>query len=253
MIRDEAGVGMQSMANAQADFVLNRALDTDRLAQIFRAHGRIRIVDFLENPEILADHLAGRDDWLQVLNAKDRIFELSRETRKGFSHEKRTALNAAVYEDAKHGFQFRFESLRVSDDCDVRAQVDDPLNRFAQWMGSAPVLEFLGRVTDMADLNFADAQATRFDAGDFLTGHDDKVEGKYRRAAYVLGLTPQWRPEWGGLLMYHGPEGGEAVALPPAYNTLDIFAIPVPHSVSFVTPFAGASRISVTGWLRALP
>jgi Rps23 Pro-64 3,4-dihydroxylase Tpa1-like proline 4-hydroxylase len=29
------------------------------------------------------------------------------------------------------------------------------------------------------------------------------VAGKNRVAAYVLNLTPRWRVEWGGLLMFH--------------------------------------------------
>jgi Rps23 Pro-64 3,4-dihydroxylase Tpa1-like proline 4-hydroxylase len=244
---------MGSMSSTGDGFRVNRNLDVDRLAEAFRAHGRVRIAGFLETPEIIADHLSGRDDWHQLINAQNRIFELDRATRAAFSDEKRAALDTAVYREARDGFQFRFESIRVSDDPTDRAAVGDPLNRFAQWMASPSVLEMLGHITGQADLNFADAQATRFAAGDFLTGHDDQVDGKHRRAAYVLGLTRRWRPEWGGLLMYHGPTDGETVVLPPAYNTLDLFTIPVPHSVSFVTPFAGAARLSITGWLRTLP
>jgi Rps23 Pro-64 3,4-dihydroxylase Tpa1-like proline 4-hydroxylase len=31
---------------------------------------------------------------------------------------------------------------------------------------------------------------------------------------------------------------------------LNIFAVPQPHSVTIVAPFAAAARYSVTGWLR---
>ena len=37
----------------------------------------------------------------------------------------------------------------------------------------------------------------------------------------------------------------------PAFNTLNIFRVPQPHSVAWVTPLAGAPRYAVTGWLRA--
>ena len=37
----------------------------------------------------------------------------------------------------------------------------------------------------------------------------------------------------------------------PTFNALNLFAVPQLHSVSFVPPFAGALRFSVTGWLRA--
>jgi Rps23 Pro-64 3,4-dihydroxylase Tpa1-like proline 4-hydroxylase len=36
----------------------------------------------------------------------------------------------------------------------------------------------------------------------------------------------------------------------PAYNSLVLFKVPVWHSVTFVTPFAGEVRYSITGWLK---
>jgi Rps23 Pro-64 3,4-dihydroxylase Tpa1-like proline 4-hydroxylase len=101
-----------------------------------------------------------------------------------------------------------------------------------------------------SDVAFADAQATRYGPGDFLTAHDDAVEGKHRRAAYVFGLSRDWRAEWGGLLLFHEPEG-EVRGYVPQYNALNLFAVPQPHSVSLVAPFAPRERLSVTGWLRA--
>jgi SM-20-related protein len=64
-----------------------------------------------------------------------------------------------------------------------------------------------------------------------------------------MGLTPNWRVEWGGLLLFHGKEG-QLSGLSPRFNCLNMFALPSMHSVSQVTPFAGGVRYSVTGWLR---
>lgn len=64
-----------------------------------------------------------------------------------------------------------------------------------------PIRDLIRDITGDRDIRFADAQATAFSPGDFLTGHDDRFAGKDRRAAYVLGLTPVWRLEWGGLLI----------------------------------------------------
>jgi Rps23 Pro-64 3,4-dihydroxylase Tpa1-like proline 4-hydroxylase len=66
----------------------------------------------------------------------------------------------------------------------------------------------------------------------------------------VLGLTPGWRAEWGGLLMFHERGGDIERALMPRFNVLNVFAVPQLHSVSAVAPFAGNDRLSVTGWLR---
>ena len=39
-----------------------------------------------------------------------------------------------------------------------------------------------------------------------------------------------------------------ADGLLPTFNTLNIFRVPADHSVSMVTPFAGAVRYAITGW-----
>jgi len=96
-----------------------------------------------------------------------------------------------------------------------------------------------------------DGQATQYLPGHFLTSHDDAVAGKNRVAAYVLSLTPGWRIEWGGLLQFHDGDGDVGLALAPRFNAMHLLRVPQVHSVSFVAPYAGTPRVSVTGWLRA--
>ena len=115
---------------------------------------------------------------------------------------------------------------------------------------TAKVLALVRAITGSEAIGFADGQATRYVSGDFLTGHDDGVADKNRHAAYVFGLTEGWRTEWGGLLMFHGADGGFS-GRAPAFNRLDLFRVPQLHSVSYVAPSAGAARTSVTGWFRS--
>jgi SM-20-related protein len=112
------------------------------------------------------------------------------------------------------------------------------------------VVDFLRVVTGKKGIDFADAQATAYGPGHFLTAHDDEVAGKQRHAAYVFNLTPVWRVDWGGLLLFHGADGHVSRGFTPSFNALNIFAVPQPHSVSMVAPFAANRRYSVTGWLR---
>jgi Rps23 Pro-64 3,4-dihydroxylase Tpa1-like proline 4-hydroxylase len=79
----------------------------------------------------------------------------------------------------------------------------------------------------------------------------DKTGRKLRRAAYVFNLTPRWQPDWGGQLQFIGPDGHVAEAWVPRFNALNVFAVPQPHAVSIVAPFAVGARYSVTGWLLA--
>jgi Rps23 Pro-64 3,4-dihydroxylase Tpa1-like proline 4-hydroxylase len=127
------------------------------------------------------------------------------------------------------------------------------LAELARFLSSGEAIDFLRAVTGRADIRFADAQATAYGPRHFLTAHDDDVAGKNRAAAYVLNLTPEWRIDWGGLLLFHGADGVVEEGWPPSFNTLNLFAVPQPHSVSYVTPFVPNRRYAVTGWLRTAP
>jgi SM-20-related protein len=186
-----------------------------------------------------------------VLTMASGTAELDRPTRASMTGEQQQALDDAVYATAREGFQYRFESIRVPDRLEERAASVDPLTAFAQWLSEGEARDFLRTVTGGAGIEFADAQATAYSPGDFLTGHDDDIPEKHRHAAYVFGLTPVWRLEWGGLLLFHGADGNVSHGLTPRFNTLNLFAVPVMHSVSEVTRAAAYRRYAITGWLRS--
>lgn len=234
-------------------FTLDPSIDVAGLAERFKRTGRVQITPFLAEADAtaLAAHLLARDDWRQVMNAGEKVYESVPAVLATLSDAQRARLEEVMNAAARDGFQYRYQSIRVPDDVTARAALNEPLAGFACFMSSPSVLDTLAQITCATDINFADAQATIYDKGDFLTGHDDGVAGKNRRAAYVFGLTPKWRAEWGGLLLFHGESGGIAEGYVPAFNTLSLFAVPQTHSVSQVTPWAGAPRLSITGWLRA--
>jgi Rps23 Pro-64 3,4-dihydroxylase Tpa1-like proline 4-hydroxylase len=217
------------------------------------ARGWAQIDPFLhpDDAEALARHLESRDDWHQHVNQGPKLFEIPRHVRLGFDKAKREALDAAVYRNASQGFQYRFEGLRVADD--RRAWRDDPLHRLAATLNRSDTIAAFARLLGSPDVGFADAQATLYSPGDFLTDHDDDVAGKNRRAAYVFSLTRGWRADWGGLLLLqdNADRADRFTALVPGWNRLTLFRVPRRHSVSLVSPAAPRGRLSVTGWLRA--
>lgn len=234
-------------------FQLNPAHDRLALAEQFCLHGRIHIADFLtaDCAEALFQSLKQRQDWRLIINQADKTFELDRPAQAALTEEKRDALDQAVYAAARYGFQYQYEAIRVPDGEEERSAMDDPLAGFASFMSSAEVVDLFRGITGKAGIEFADAQATAYAPGHFLTAHDDKVAGKKRHAAYVFGMTPVWRADWGGLLLFHGADGHIERGFAPSFNALNIFAVPQPHSVSIVAPFAASRRYSVTGWLRS--
>ncbi|WP_230772618.1 2OG-Fe(II) oxygenase [Sphingomonas sp. Leaf4] len=235
-------------------FTLDPALDLAALADAYRRDGRVVIDHPLpaETALLLAAHLRQRGDWRKLVLSGERVAEFDRAGWAAIPADRAEALNLAVYAAARAGFQFRFDSIRLSDARRDRDADDSPLGDFARWMSSPSMLAALRTITGADDVRFADAQATAYAPGDFLTVHDDAVTGKHRRAAYVFGLTPQWRPEWGGLLLFHRKDG-DLRAVAPGFNRLTLFAVPQDHSVSEVTRAAPARRYSITGWLRAEP
>lgn len=239
---------------APPPFTINPALDREWLAGCFAASGRIRIADFLagDGARRLRDALLAATGWRHVINGETTVFEIDAAHYDALPPQERAAIEQAVHAAAARGFQFRFDTIRVSDDAGERLRSGAILDAFATFMSSQAVRDFIAEVTGARDIDFADAQATRYRSGHFLTRHDDAVDGKQRRLAYVLGLTADWRADWGGLLQFHGADGGVAETMTPGFDTLCLFAIGQPHSVSFVAPFAEAPRLSITGWFRAL-
>ena len=233
-------------------FALNPELDVEELGDRFRTSGRIHIPNFLaeEGVEEFCRSLKEREDWCLIINQDDKSFDLDRQAQAALTSEQRSNLDNAVYAGARYGFQYRYESIRVPDEETERAAINDPLNQFASFLSSHDVVDVLRRITNKPKIEFADAQATAYGPGHFLTAHDDEVSGKQRHAAYVFNLTPLWRVDWGGLLLFHGPDGHVDQGFTPSFNALNIFAVPQPHSVSMVAPFAANRRYSVTGWLR---
>lgn len=233
-------------------FSLNPQLDATALAHRYAQAGRVQIADFLaaECAAALHRRLRQRDDWVQVVNSAEKVFDLSRAQRQAMDAEQRRALDDAVYAGARHGFQFRYEAIRIPDDPEPRASSVDPLARLATFLSEGPCRELLRVITGEDGIDFADLQATAFSPGDFLTAHDDGVPGKNRLAAYVLGLTPAWRTEWGGLLLFHDSDRVHEGYV-PRLNTLNLFRVPQPHSVSEVSRAAAYRRYSITGWLRS--
>lgn len=250
-LRTQAAAAAPPAQAGELPYRINPDLDLDALARAYAEEGRVRIYGLLADGAIqLLEHFQAREDWIHLISTEDGVLELDPTARAGIGARRWAAIEAAAHERARTGFQYRYEALRVPDDEEI-GEGDDPLSAFARLMQSEPMLDLLRAITGHCGMAFTDGQATAYGPGDFLTGHDDDVAGKNRLAAYVFGLTPGWRIEWGGLLLFHGLHDRTASALAPRFNTLDLFKVPQQHSVSQVTPAAAHRRYAVTGWLRA--
>jgi SM-20-related protein len=234
-------------------FSLHPKLDAKQIAAELAAKKRVQVRDFLRpaTAETLLGHLADSPYWRHVLNAGDKVYEIACAELEAMDAAQRAMLDRKADREAAHGFQFRFDTIRVPDDEQERAALDNPLAELARFLSSPPMVAWFRTVTGVEAIDFADAQATRYRNGAYLTRHDDAVAEKRRYFAYVLNLTRDWREEWGGLLLFPREGALTVDALVPHFNLLTLFEVGQQHGVSQVASYAPRPRISVTGWLRS--
>jgi SM-20-related protein len=232
-------------------FRLDPALEPTRLAAHYRARGRLHLPGILERDGALTlyRHLAQEARWSLVLFDGRDTRELKPEQRTHPDVDRELA--AYAYAGAQKGFQFLYEARTVENLPALRARDETLIARFVDFLNSAAFVDFAQRLTGADDIAWADAQATCYRPGHFLTMHDDRTVANNRRAAYVFNFTPEWNVDWGGLLQFIDGDGHVAEAYVPRFNALNIFTVPQLHSVSCVAPFARGARYSVTGWLRS--
>jgi len=221
-------------------------------ANSFSRTGIIRIGDLFaaEVAEALHHHLDTQVEWSRTVSQGEKAWDLAPEAIAALERGEADGFLANVHAAASDGFQFLFDSLIVSDVPEARKRRGMLMDRVVDALNHPASLETFRAITGEPGVQRVDAQATRYLPGHFLTSHDDGIDGEGRVAAYVINLTREWRPDWGGLLQFHNAGGDIPLALKPGFNTVHLFRVPQVHSVSYVAPFARVPRYAITGWLR---
>ena len=219
----------------------------------FETAGRLHVPAFLEAEAARALHarIAAITDWRLFVNDRDRTAQLSMRDLDALGARQCQEMALRIQRDAQTGFQFQYLQHNLSDAGEPYAGSDAVGHGLVAFLNSAEFLGFAREVCGDDSIAFADGQISRFEPGHFLTRHNDLRPNLGRRVAYVINLSPNWRVEWGGVLEFLGDDGHVAAGYVPAFNAINLFRIPQMHHVSSIAPFAGAPRLSITGWLRA--
>ena len=231
--------------------MLNPALDPPALARDFAARRRLQIHDILNADAAAAVYecLARDVPWnfTYLLDGQEHL--LSPQELSAMSREQHVQVGQSILEQARSRFAFGFMSFQMVDSYRRLTHPDLYLSRLLEALASPQFIGFAREVAGDAAINRVDAQATRYTAGHFLTLHDDAhYEGVERRCAYVLNFSRGWRAEWGGTLQFLNGEGDVVETFVPHFNSMSLFAVPTPHIVSYVAPYATQPRLSITGW-----
>jgi SM-20-related protein len=230
---------------------LNPALDEGGIAEAFARDGRVHIPNVLTSESAARVHRCLEQETDFVLLAKNGPEEGHSWRVATLTPQQNGALMAQAYTVAREKFHFLYDAHSMSNDGEPYPDPSHYLSAVTAFLNSAPMLDFVRRVSGKSDVAYASAQATRYRPGQFLNQHDDG-NGRGRLVAYVLNMTPHWRPDWGGALLFSDRPGHISEGYLPAFNALNLFRVPQEHLVGFVAPFAGAARYSITGWFSAL-
>ena len=212
-----------------------------------KSNGFLRIEDFLDVKFAERIHacLVGEVDW-------DLACRINGESKKIKNCNDVTDLSDQYKDELKansEDFQFIYNSYMM-----VTAYIENKtpdlfLNRLLEFLNSPETVSFFKKLTNNQAIKKLNAQATRYKVGHYLTQHNDHDDVEDREYAYVIGLTEDWRPEWGGLLHVINENDEIIKTFVPKFNTLTIFKVPQNHYVSYVNPLAKRDRLSITGWL----
>jgi SM-20-related protein len=234
---------------------MNRNLDVRAHAAAYARHGIVRINNvFAPNAaEAVARVLETRMSWqLALWEGTDPLsssYDADRLSALGQTAVKDRI--TAVLERAKTGYAYLYLNYPMIESYIRGKDPGHPIHDVSEFLNGADFLHLIREVTGRQDILKAEASATFYRPGDFLTLHDDgATDVAHRVCAYTLGFTRSWRPDWGGQLLLHDQEGDIASGFAPAFNCLTLFTVPRAHSVAQVASYAAGSRLSVVGWGR---
>jgi Rps23 Pro-64 3,4-dihydroxylase Tpa1-like proline 4-hydroxylase len=224
-------------------------------AQRFAAEGIVQIRDVLTTAAAAAVHqiLARETPWGLAWQAADdgphgiraeELAQLPSAEKQTIAHKVNSALQG-------HDYGFAYAQYRMLDAYLEKWSEGGPHDLLLEYINSELFMDLVREVTGIRELIKADAQATLYAPNQFLAEHDDSHVGEGWRVAYVLNFCAEdWRPDWGGYLMFYDQEGDVVAGLKPRFNVLNLFRVPHRHNVTYVPPFGPIGRYAITGWFR---
>lgn len=236
-------------------FELNPAIDRAGLAGDFARTGRVQVRDFLTEEAARNIHqiLSRETPWGLAWRAgASGPHGLRRQQAAAMApadwQQLSTAIAAAM---RSRDYAFVYSQYQLLTAVQEQWNEHPGLDLLLEHINDEPLLELVREITGIRELRKADGQATLFGPNHFLAMHDDGHVAEGWQVAYVMNFTlEEWRPDWGGYLMFYDEEGEPVAGFKPRFNALNMFRVPQRHNVTYVPPFAPAGRLALTGWFR---
>lgn len=224
--------------------MISNSLDSSHYRIRLRERSRVQVPDFLQESAAatLRKCLITEVPW-QTATRTDRplLFE-------GGGDTEQAAALKLLYQRAESGFEFVFDRYRM---IEARRDGLDPgliLHVVVDFLNSPDFIGFARELTGDPKIAMTSAIAVRYRKGHFLNPHTDHSNEEGRAFAYVINLSKEWQPNWGGVLQFIDEDRNVVESFNPHWNSLSLFRVPQTHQVSLIAPWAGEDRYSITGW-----
>lgn len=230
--------------------MLNSNLDLHALCEEFSTNHRILIKDAFteDSAKQLLNSLETEIPWQMAYMNGDVTYLISQQELQALTQQQAIQNQQRIIQQAKNGFQFYYGHYSVIGGENLAECSDEAfVLQVRDYMQTDAFFQFVKTLTGNDEINKLELLAARYNPGNFLLTHDDFRKPE-RRFAYVLNLSKDWKVEWGGLLHFLDEKGQLLDTYVPTYNSLTIFKVPASHTVSYVAPYAGRTRYSITGW-----
>lgn len=236
------------------NITINSDLNTDMLATLYAKNRFIQVQNFLEPnaAEAISKHLRQATPWrLIYVEPGNRVVQLTAAQIQSIGRDGMQQRMQTVMAQARRNVGYCYNGFHLTQEPDSVAQEAANLVPIAEFLNSRAFLDFGATLIGEQGITRADAQATLFTPGNFLTRHIDDGMNNERRAAYTLSFCPNWQTDWGGQLQLINQQTTDVTsAWIPRWNTLTVFDGRHVHAVSSISQFAGDGRYSIVGWLR---
>lgn len=139
----------------------------------------------------------------------------------------------------------------LNDGRSVYGGSDAGLKQLSDFLSSSSFLDFVRKSTGVSGISRTDALAAPAKRSQAPKTAADLPNSASAIAGYSLTLSQKWRPDWGGVLAFLDDDGNIAEGYAPAFNALNLFAMPQRHMATQLSSFAALDCLSVVGCFYA--
>lgn len=234
---------------------LNSALDAGEYAHAYATDKVVQVPNLFEEDAAAALErvLLGTPWRLLCQNEFGENILLSQEQLKIMRPEARRELEGGVRERAARNLGYIYYAYPMIEALKRGLDRDHPIHALTMFLNSPAFVSFARTIIGDPRVTKIDAHASNYQRGHFLTRHMDEGAQKERRAAYTIGFSRDWQPDWGGLLLFFDDKFDISRGFIPRFNTLTVFDGMMPHAVTSISPFTPSPRLSIAGWFRDDP